>query len=594
MSYIISRESDIMPLISQEEINRIRTSVDIVDVISNYVPLVPKGKNYFGVCPFHDDKNPSMSVSKEKQIYTCFSCGATGNVIKFIEDYEHISFMEALKILADKAGIPLDVKTLKKNENSKSHILYEIYDLSFKFYQNNINTALGKKAKEYLKKRDIDEAIIKEFGIGLALKKHDVLTKLLENKKYDQNTIMKSGLVGRNEYGYIDSYYNRIMFPLFDISGKVVGYSGRIFNGEKDVPKYINTKETEIFKKGELLYNYHRAKEEARKENKVIVMEGFMDVIRAYTVGIKNAIAMMGTAVTKEQAMLIKRMAKEVILCFDGDEAGNKATLSCSEELIKIGVTPKIVRLEENLDPDEYITKYGKERFLGKIENPMNVMDFKLSYLKKQKDFSSNQDVAKYVSDVLGELLKVDDDILKELTLKKISEETHLDIEFLKAQLLERTTVKKENPVITQKPQKRLNKYDKAQMYLLYYMLRSKEVIRLYNKKITYMPNDRYRNLAFHISYYYKMNKDIDVAALMDQFEDNNDLIQTLGEIERLNLKETYTIEEITDYLDTIKEYNIKNGQAELEQKLKQERDTKEKIRIANEMIALRVRREKI
>lgn len=321
-------------------------------------------------------------------------------------------------------------------------------------------------------------------------------------------------------------------------------------------------------------------------------MEGFMDVIRAYTVGIKNAIAMMGTAVTKEQAMLIKRMAKEVILCFDGDEAGNKATLSCSEELMKIGVTPKIVRLEENLDPDDYITKYGKERFLGKLENPMNVMDFKLSYLKKQKDFSSNQDIAKYVSDVLGELLKIDDDILKELTLKKVSEESNLDIEFLKSQLLERTIIKKQVPVVTSKPKKKLNKYDKAQMYLLYYMLRSKEVIRLYNKKITYMPNDGYRNLAFHISYYYKMNKDIDVAALMDQFENNADLLQTLGEIERLNLKDNYTIEEITDYLDTIKEYNIKNGQAELEQKLKQERDTKEKIRIANEMIALKVRRE--
>lgn len=579
-----------MPLISPEEINRIKDSNDIVDTISKYIPLVPKGKNFFGVCPFHEDHSPSMSVSKEKQIYTCFSCGATGNVIKFIEDYENVSFMEALKILADRAGIILSVGPVSKKETNKNGSFYDIYDLSSKFYHNNINTALGKSAKEYLKKRDIDEAIIKEFGIGLALKKHDMLTNLLINKKFDMNILIKSGLVVRNEHGYLDSYYNRIMFPLWDLTGKVVGFSGRIYNGEKDAPKYINSKESEIFKKGELLYNYHRAKDEARKENRVIIMEGFMDVIRAYTIGLKNVVAMMGTAVTKEQALLIKRMAKDVILCFDGDRAGEKATLSCSEELLKIGVTPKIIHLEEDLDPDEYISTYGKERFLGKLENPINVMDFKLSYLKKQKNLSSEQDIAKYVNDVLEELTKIDDDILKELTLQKISEESKLDIEFLKAQLDSKEVPKKTEEKKVKK--KKLNKYDKAEMYLLYYMLRSKEVIRLYNKKITFMPTEQYRNLAFHIKYYYKLYGDINISSLIDQFEDNKELIRTLGEIEQLNLKEDYTIEEIEDYLNTIKEYNVKNGQAELQKQLKEERDLKEKVRIANEILALKVRRE--
>lgn len=217
-----------MPLISPEEINRIKNSNDIVDTISKYIPLIPKGKNFFGVCPFHEDHSPSMSVSKEKQIYTCFSCGATGNVIKFIEDYENISFMEALKILADRAGIVLSIGTIQNKGIDKNGPLYDIYDLSSKFYHNNINTTLGKAAKEYLKQRDIDEAIIKEFGIGLALKKHDMLLNLLVNKKFDMNLLMKSGLVVRNEHGYLDSYYNRIMFPLWDITGKVVGFSGRI------------------------------------------------------------------------------------------------------------------------------------------------------------------------------------------------------------------------------------------------------------------------------------------------------------------------------------------------------------------------------
>lgn len=581
-----------MPLISPEEINRIKMSNDIVEIISKRIELIPKGKNLFGVCPFHDDHSPSMCVSKDKQIYTCFSCGATGNVIKFIEDYENVSFMEALKILADQAGIPLSTEPTKKKGSEKNASLYEIYDLSSKFYHNNINTALGKQAKEYLKKRDIDEAIIKEFEIGLALKKHDMLTGLLTNKKFDMNLLMKSGLITKNEHGYLDSYYNRIMFPLWDITGKVVGFSGRIYNGEQDAPKYINSRESEIFKKGELLYNYHRAKDEARKENKVIIMEGFMDVIRAYTIGLKNVIAMMGTAVTKEQALLIKRMARDIILCFDGDSAGEKATLSCSEELLKIGVTPKIIHLEENLDPDEYIQKYGKEKFLRKLENPINIMDFKLSYLKKQKNLSSEQDVAKYVSDVLEELTKIDDDILKELTLRKVSEESKLDIEFLKTQLASKEKPKQIEHDRKKVLNKKRNKYDKAQMYLLYYMLRSKEVIKLYNQKITFMPNEQYRNLAFHISYYYKLYGDINVSSLIDQFEDNKDLLKTLGEIEQLELKEEYTVEEIYDYLNTIKEYNLKNGQAELQKKLKEEQDLKEKVRIANEILALKVRRE--
>lgn len=579
-----------MPLISTEEIERIKMNNDIVETISRYIPLVPKGKNFFGVCPFHEDHSPSMSVSKEKQIYTCFSCGATGNVIKFIEDYENVSFMEALKILADQAGIVLSAVPTQKNQSMKATPLYEIYELSSKFYQNNINTSFGKQAKEYLKTRNIDDQIIKEFGIGLALKKRDVLTQLLLNKKYDLKVLQKSGLVSQNEQGYFDSYYNRIMFPLWDVTGKVVGFSGRIFNGEKDSPKYVNSKESEIFKKGELLYYYHRAKEEARKAGSVIVMEGFMDVIRAYTIGVKNVIAMMGTAVTKEQAMLIKRMAKEVILCFDGDEAGAKATYSCSEELLKFGVTPKVVRLEDNLDPDEYITQHGKEKFMRKLESPMNLMDFKLTYLKKQKDLTSGQDVAQYVNNILVELTKIDDEVLRELTLKKISEESKLDIEFLKSQLASKTTVAK--PVISKKsPIKKLNKYDKAQMYLLYYMLQSKEVIRLYNKKITFMPNEQYRNLAFHISYYYKLNGDISISALIDQIEDP-ELLKTLGEIDRLNLKQEYTKEEIEDYLATIKEYNLKNGQAQLQKQLSEEQDPKEKIRIANEILALKVRRE--
>ena len=258
MSFINYRYlgSDIMR-IDNNTINEIRENIDIVDVISNYLPLNSKGKNYFGVCPFHDDHSPSMSVSKERQIYTCFSCGATGNVFKFIQDYENISFIEAVKKCADMVGISLDIgKITTKNKHQD---LYDIYELSFKFYQNNINTELGKKAKEYLHNRSLDDVTIKEFGIGLSLNEKDVFTKLLKSKKYSDDILIKSGLVNENNYVLNDVYRNRIMFPLYDLNGKVIGYNGRVYNGEKE-NKYINSKETDIFKKREILYNYHRTK----------------------------------------------------------------------------------------------------------------------------------------------------------------------------------------------------------------------------------------------------------------------------------------------------------------------------------------------
>ena len=367
-------------LLTEDKINEIRKTVDIVDIISGYLPLTTRGKNFFGVCPFHSDHSPSMSVSKERQIYTCFSCGASGNVFNFVMDYENINFTSAVKLIASKAGIFLDIS--EKHPNDKNKELYDIFELTQKFYSNNINTNYGKEAKEYLNKRSINNEAIKEFGIGLSLNKNDLLTNLLINKNYKTDVAIKTGLIMKRENGHTDTYVNRIMFPLFDLTGKIVGYSGRVYNTNSK-SKYFNIKETEIFKKGELLYNYHKAKDNVRKENQLIVVEGFMDVIRLYTVGITNVVATMGTAVTKSQALLMKRLSNNIILCFDGDDAGNDATNSCIDELNKIGIIPKVVRLENNSDPDEYIIKQGKQKFIEKINNPINAMDYKMSYLKK-------------------------------------------------------------------------------------------------------------------------------------------------------------------------------------------------------------------
>ena len=576
-----------MAFLTNEEINNIRSSVSIVDVISDYIPLTKKGKNYFGVCPFHDDHAPSMSVSETKQIYKCFSCGATGNVFNFIMDYEHVSFMEAVKMVAAKAGIDVVFDNYKE-QPKKNNDIYEIYELSNKLYQNNINTSSGTKALEYLKNRSIDEDVIKEFGIGLSLKKHDVLTNLLTKKGYTKEQQLKSGLVIENDYGFQDIYYDRIMFPLWDMFGKVVGFSGRRYDDVKEY-KYINTKETDIFKKGEILYNYHRAKDEARRKNQVIIMEGFMDVIRAYTIGVKNVVATMGTAVTKENASNIKRMAKEVILCFDGDSAGSKATFACINELNKIGVIPKIVRLPNDLDPDDYIKKYGKEAFISMLDNPINVMDFKLRYLKEGKDLTSSIDMASYVNQIISELNNLDDDVLREITIKKISEEASLDEDFIRSHL-EKKEVKE---IVTKKVEtKKYNKYEKAEQNLLYYMLRDPEVIKLYNKKITYMPTMKYRFLAREISYFYKQFDYINIADLLSFLKDDPDMIKTIGEIDFLDLKEEHSKEEINDYINVIYEYNVNREIEKLKEQMKKETNPLVKAELGSKIMNLRIRRE--
>ena len=353
--------------------NEIRRKIDIVDIIGERIPLVARGKNFFGVCPFHDDSNPSMCVSREKQIYTCFSCHATGNVFTFLMNYEHIDFREALKYLGEKVGVNVSGIQIKQKSN-KFDKLYEAYRFSVKYFQNNLSSSYGKIAKSYLLGRGINDEIIKEFEIGLSLDSRDDLTKLLVKKEYDLVTLNRIGLSSDDH----DIYNDRIMFPLYDVSGNVVGFSGRIYkdNGQN---KYLNTKETDIFKKGEMLYHYHIAREECRLKKSVIVMEGFMDVIRASTIGIKNTVALMGTALTKEQINLLKRLSNNIILCLDGDGPGVNAATSIGEMLLNQGTEVKVVVLPDNDDPDSFILKHGKERFIGLVENAINYSDFKIS-----------------------------------------------------------------------------------------------------------------------------------------------------------------------------------------------------------------------
>ena len=574
-----------MKSLTQEQINEIRSSVDIVDIVSKYIPLTKKGKNYFGVCPFHEDSDPSLSVSPDKQIFSCFSCHTAGNVFNFIKEYEHVSFLEAVKMVADISGIDVNID-INNRKSIKNNDIYNIYEIGQKFYLNNINTQFGKQAKEYLYKRDINDNLIKEFEIGLAIKDSKALSNLITKKNFKEKDLIDSGLIVKDERGFHDFFYDRIMFPLHDINNKVIGYSGRIYY-QSDAPKYINSKEHVLFKKGEFIYNYSKAKNECRSKNTVIIMEGFMDVIRAHSVGVTNVVATLGTAFTKEHANIIRKLASNVIICFDGDKAGSKATMACSDILLGFKITPKIVRLEDNLDPDEYILKYGKDKFLDKINNPISVMDFKLSYLKNNKDMTQTVDKAKYASEVIEQLNKIEDDILKEVTLKKLAQETDLDVEFLKSKI-----EKKETKIVI-KPMKivKNNKYKVAELSLLYYMLRSGDVIKMFDNRTVYFPTKEYRLLAHEISYFYKNNGYINEADFLSDLDDS--MIKVVGEVEQLNLKDEFTNDLIIDYINAIEEKNIDDEMNRLEKLLHEETDEIKKIKIGQRIIDLKVRGEK-
>lgn len=559
-------------------IKEVRSVSNIVDVISSYLPLVKKGKNYFGVCPFHDDNNPSMSVSEDKQIYKCFSCGASGNVFNFVMDYEKIDFKSALYLLAKRSGINVSNNLVKTN--NKNDKFYEIYNIAEKYYQNNLNTSLGLEAKSYLHNRGIDDELIKHFKIGLSLKEQDGLVNLLVKKNYSIKDISLIGLSNMDK----DLYINRIMFPLFNTNGDTIGFSGRIYNMKSD-SKYINTRETLIFKKGENLYNYHLAKDEARKEKSLIVVEGFMDVIRLYSIGVKNVVALMGTSLTKEQTTLIKRTSTNIILMLDGDNPGKKAIVNVGQILEEENLRVNVVALPEELDPDEYILKYGKERFINLLNNPIEYSEFKINYLKEGKDLTKIDEQSSYVNEVLQELSNIDDDIKKELILKKLEKEFNLDIEFLrnKLQNMQKSgkieTLKKPDDVKLIK----LDKYQKATYAILNEMLNNYNAIKTYEKRLNYLPYETARYLANEIIYYSKHEKDFVLADFITQVSDKEELALYLKEVLKYD-NEVVSMANFDDYLKVIEEYKKNQEIKRLKELMKKEVDQEKKALIADKI----------
>lgn len=573
-----------MAFVTDAEINDIRAKANIVDIIGGYIPLTQRGKNYLCVCPFHDDHSPSMSVSAEKQIYKCFSCGETGNVFTFVSKYEGVSFIEAVAIVAAKCGLKLSETTFNNNFTDVNKTEHEIMDLAEKFFQNNLKTSFGETAMAYLKDRGINNDIIKDFGIGLSLDKNDALSTLLFKKNYTKEQLLQLGLVNDINGNLYDTFSRRITFPLYDKDGHIVGFSARIYRGEKDTSKYINSRETKLFKKGETLYNYHQARDVAKREKEVIVVEGFMDTIRLSNEGVKNVVALQGTAITKNQIQLLKKLRVKVILCLDNDNAGLLATVNNGELLSKEGIEVFVIRLSGQKDPDEYILANGIQAFLDNLKKPLSFFEFKINYLKNGKDLNNSLDLAQYINDVLKDLSESNDEILREITLNKISKDYNLSLDVLKTKLSElkpvTTAVIEEKKEVVKKEKK--DAYVIGAEQILYFMMNGEKYIREYQKKLGFFPTEIYRETANEILYYFENNKTINVADFITYVSDKGTLKDEVTKIVNSAIDgEELTLEAMDEYIDVVNKLLVNREIKRLKQQMKNELDVDKKMKIA-------------
>ena len=580
-----------MPMISENKINEIRQSADIVDIIKNYIPLELKGKNYFGVCPFHQDHSPSMSVSKEKQMYKCFSCGAAGNVFTFVSNYENIPFIEAVVKVAGILGISVgDYTTTQPKEKYERE--YNAMDLALKFYQNTLRTKDGGAAREYLLKRGLNEEMQKVFDIGLSTTS-DKLYPFLKQKGMDEKFLFDLGLITQEEGSIKDTFKDRILFPIHDAKGHAVGFTGRVYKGDYK-PKYLNSKENYIFKKGNILFNYHRARDAIRTKKEVVIVEGNMDAIRMYVSGIKNTIALMGVSLTKEQIDLIRNLHATVILMLDNDEAGRTATLTNGETLESAGITCKVVRLSGEKDPDEYILKNGVQQMITNIAHAESYLEFKIKALKDNKDLTDATVLSSYIKSVL-QSISDEDAITKEVTINKLVEDYKLDKDLLNNELKKMATNNNVNVKVVARGslKKKINKEEISARSIIYYMMNDYKYIKMYQTNLGYFKDANYRGMANEILYYMTKNKTMNFADFMS-YVAVSPLKEEFETVIRDTKIEDFSDSTFLDYILNIKESRIKGSIKECKNIIKDSSDILEQEKEMQKIITLKSELEKI
>ena len=515
---------------SDEVIEEVRSRNDIVDVISGYVKLQKKGSSYFGLCPFHNEKSPSFSVSREKQMYYCFGCGAGGNVFTFLMEYENYSFQEALKYLADRAGVDLPEAEYSKEARERADqkaILLEINKVAAQYFYVQLKSPQGAHALSYLKDRGLSDEMIHSFGLGYSNKYSNDLYQYLKSKGYRDELIVKAGLVTVDErYGASDKFWNRVMFPIMDSNSRVIGFGGRVMGDAK--PKYLNSPETMIFDKSRNLYGLNRAR--SSRKPYFLLCEGYMDVISLHQAGFSNAVASLGTALTPGHASLIKRYVKEVYLTYDSDEAGTKAALRAMPILKDVGITARIIRMEPYKDPDEFIKNLGAEAFEERIHKARNGFMFGLEILERDYDLTTPEGKTDFMKEAAKRLAQFDEEIERSNYIEAVAKTYHVGFEELRKLVLKmavQTGLAKpvERPKrLDGKSKEKEDGHVKSQKILLTWLIEDEGIFNQIRRYIT--PDDftgeLYKKVAALLYEQYE-EKDVNPARIMNHFTDEEE-----------------------------------------------------------------------
>jgi len=418
-------------LIPENILEDVLARTDIVEIISGYLPLKRAGRNFKACCPFHHEKTASFMVSPDRQIYHCFGCGESGNAFKFLMRYERMDFPEAAETLARKAGISLPKNDSGENKASGlTSQLFKINELAARFYVDNLNTSTGSKAKDYLLKRGISQETIGALKLGLALDKWDGLIVHLRSKGISLGLLEKAGLIiSKGSGGYYDRFRSRIIFPIYDIKGRVLAFGGRVLNDS--LPKYLNSPETPVYIKGKNLYGFNLAKDSIRDSDSVVIVEGYLDFLLPFQEGIKNIVASLGTALTTEQVRFLKRYTRNVVMIYDGDKAGELATLRSLDIFIEEEMDVKVVSLPKGLDPDLFVRKFGASTFKDKISNAHSIFDYKFNILQERFNIKEAEGVAKISGAMLETIAKFKDAVLRSEYIKKLAQRLNVREEVL-------------------------------------------------------------------------------------------------------------------------------------------------------------------
>lgn len=547
--------------IDQSVINEIKDKTDILDLVSEYVKLEKRGRNYIGLCPFHDEKTPSFTVSEDKQICHCFGCKKGGNVFQFTQEIKDIPFVEAVKELGERVNIKVDVGQTQYNQQSQMASddlkMIEMHELIQDYYHYALmKTVEGEEALNYLRQRGFTDELIKQRQIGYAPDSSHFCHDFLEKKGYDIELAYEAGLLSRNEenFSYYDRFRNRIMFPLKNAQGRIVGYSGRTYTNQE--PKYLNGPETPIFQKRRLLYNLDKARKSIRQNDEIVLLEGFMDVIKSDYAGLKQVVASMGTQLSQEHMTFLKKLTNNITLMFDGDYAGREATLKTGQALLQQGLNVYVIQLPSGMDPDEYIGKYGNEAFLNFVAKDKKA--FVLFKVESHQDEINNNDLAyeRHFREATHDIAQVQSTILRNKLIQDVANIFNMSPEMIYHEVGSNNMPQVAPAEYGYSPQSgsqlfnNLTKHEKAERALLKHFMKDKDTFINYYQKISDEDfTNKYFKSIFNILHdYFSEHDNYSISDVM-QYIDSNELREAFIELEQYTLNDEPYENEIEDYI---------------------------------------------